>query len=127
MIPDFLKDNTTIVKNHTLKTHIFCILLRIIIGLLVISNNIPKKILQILCIFIIITFTYKFFKLTHIWKVYLRTVLSYSIVLFLISKYDNTYNSVAGSIIIVDSLMGLQSRHIFEQIGYVLTKSKIVN
>lgn len=120
MIPESLRDNTTIIKNHTLKTHIFCILLRIIIGLLIITNKLPIKLIQILCIFIIITFTYKFFKLEHIWKVYLRTVLSYSIVLFLVSKYDNQYNNVAGTIIIIDSLMGLQSRHIFEQIGYVM-------
>lgn len=120
MIPEVLRDNTTIVKNHTLKTHIFCILLRISIGLLLITNNIPKNIIQILSLFIIITFTYKFFKIEHIWKVYLRTVLSYAIVLFLVTKYDDRYYNVAGTIIIVDALMGLQSRHIFEQIGYVM-------
>lgn len=120
MIPESLRDNTTIVKNHTLKTHIFCILLRISIGLLLMTNNIPKRIIQILSLFIIVTFTYKFFKIEHIWKVYLRTVLSYAIVLFLVTKYNDTYYNVAGTIIIIDALMGLQSRHIFEQIGYVM-------
>lgn len=120
MIPEVLRDNTTIVKNHTLKTHIFCILLRISIGLLLITNNIPKNIIQILSLFVIITFTYKFFKIEHIWKVYLRTVLSYAIVLFLVTKYNDRYYNVAGTIIIIDALMGLQSRHIFEQIGYVM-------
>lgn len=122
MIPDLLKDNTTIIKNHTLKTHIFCILLRIIIGLLIITDKISKNIIQLLCLFIILTFTYKFFKINHIWKVYLRTVLSYAIVLFITTKYDNKYNSVSGTIIIIDSLMGLQSRHIFNQIGFLLSK-----
>ncbi len=120
MIPEVLRDNTTIVKNHTLKTHIFCILLRISIGLLLITNNIPKNIIQILSLFIIIMFTYKFFKIEHIWKVYLRTVLSYAVVLFLVTKYNDRYYNVAGTIIIIDALMGLQSRHIFEQIGYVM-------
>ena len=120
MIPEVLRDNTTIVKNHTLKTHIFCILLRISIGLLLITNNIPKNIIQILSLFVIITFTYKFFKIEHIWKVYLRTVLSYAVVLFLVTKYNDRYYNVAGTIIIIDALMGLQSRHIFEQIGYVM-------
>jgi len=120
MIPEQIRDNTTIVKNHTLKTHIFCILLRIIIGLSIITNSIPKNIIQILSLFVIITFTYKFFKIEHIWKVYLRTVLSYAIVLFLVTKYNDKYNNVAGTIIIIDALMGLQSRHIFEQIGYVM-------
>ena len=120
MIPEVLRDNTTIVKNHTLKTHIFCILLRISIGLLLITNNIPKNIIQILSLFVIITFTYKFFKIEHIWKVYLRTVLSYAVVFFLVTKYNDRYYNVAGTIIIIDALMGLQSRHIFEQIGYVM-------
>jgi len=127
MIPESLRDNTTIVKNHTLKTHIFCILLRIIIGLSIITNSIPKNIIQILSLFVIITFTYKFFKIEHIWKVYLRTVLSYAIVLFLVTKYNDKYNNVAGTIIIIDALMGLQSRHIFEQIGYVMKQIKLTN
>lgn len=120
MIPELLRDNTTIVKNHTLKTHIFCILLRICIGLLIITDNVPTKIIQLLSFFVVLMFTYKFFKLPNIWKVYLRTVLFYSIVFFLITKFDNKYNNVAGTLIIVDALMGLQSRHIFEQIGKVL-------
>ena len=120
MIPEVLRDNTTIVKNHTLKTHIFCILLRIVLGLLIISNKISLNIIQILSLFVVITFTYKFFKLSHIWKVYMRTVLSYAIVLFLVAYYKDKYLNVAGTIIIVDALMGLQSRHIFEQIGNLL-------
>lgn len=120
MIPESLRDNTTIVKNHSLKIYIFCILLRIVIGLLLVTNNMPKRIILILSLFIIVTFTYKFFKIEHIWKVYLRTVLSYAIVLFLVTKYNDTYYNVAGTLIIIDALMGLQSRHIFEQIGYVM-------
>jgi TRAP-type C4-dicarboxylate transport system permease large subunit len=122
MIPELLRDNTTIIKNHTIKTHIFCILLRIIIGLLIITDNIPKVVIQLLCLFVIIVFLYKFFKIEHIWKVYLRTVLTYGIVLFLVTQYNKKYNIVAGTLIIIDSLLGLQSRHIFEQIGFLLTK-----
>jgi hypothetical protein len=122
MIPELLRDNTTIIKNHTIKTHIFCILLRIIIGLLIITDNMPKFVIQLLCLFVIIVFLYKFFKIEHIWKVYLRTVLTYGIVLFLVTQYNKKYNIVAGTLIIIDSLLGLQSRHIFEQIGFLLTK-----
>lgn len=122
MIPEKLKDNTTIIKNHTLKTHIFCILLRIFIGILIITDNLSKGIIQLLTIFVIISFGSKFFKLPNVWKVYLRTVLAYSIVLFLVTKYDKKYNNIAGTIIIIDALMGLQSRHIFEKIGLVLQK-----
>jgi hypothetical protein len=120
MIPELLRDNTTIVKNHSLKTHIFCILLRISIGLLIITDKISKNIIQLLSLFVVLMFAYKFFKLPNVWKVYMRTVLFYTIVLFLVTKYDNKYNNIAGTLIIVDALMGLQSRHIFEQIGKVL-------
>lgn len=120
MIPENLRDNTTIVKNHSIKTHIFCILLRIIIGLLIITNSMPKNVIQIICIIIILMFSYKFVAVPNVWKVYLRTIISYAVVLFLITKYDDKYNSVAGTIIIMDSLMGLQSRHIFEKIGFLI-------
>lgn len=119
MIPEILRDKTTLIKNHTLKTYIFCILLRISIGLLVIANKIPITILQILSIFVIVMFLYKFIKIEKIWKNYLRTVLIYSIVLFLITKFNTKYIELAGLLIIFDSLMGLQSYHTFNQIGYL--------
>jgi TRAP-type C4-dicarboxylate transport system permease large subunit len=121
MIPAKLQDTTTLIKNHTLKTHIFCIILRIAIGLLIITDNLSKSIIQVLSFFVIAMFLYKFFKLQNVWKVYMRTVISYMIVLFLTTKYGNKYNSVAGTIIIFDALMGLQSRHIFEKIGDVIS------
>jgi len=119
MIPEILRDKTTIIKNHTLKTYIFCVLLRISIGLLVIANKIPVTILQILSIFVIVTFLLKFIKIEKIWKNYLRTVLVYAIILFLITKYKSRYIELAGLLIIFDSLMGLQTYHNFNQIGYL--------
>jgi hypothetical protein len=120
MISEILRDKTTIIKNHTLKTYIFCILLRISIGLLIITDKIPISILQILSIFVVITFLYKFFKIEKIWKNYLRTVLIYAIVLFLITKFNKKYIELCGLLIIFDALMGLQSYHTFYQIGYLL-------
>ena len=120
MIPEILRDKTTIIKNHTLKTYIFCILLRILFGLLTMTNKIPISILQIISIIIIVMFSYKFIKIEKIWKNYLRTILIYSIILFIITKFDTKYIEIAGLLIIVDALMGLQSYHIFNQIGYLL-------
>jgi hypothetical protein len=120
MIPEILRDKTTIIKNHTLKTYIFCILLRITIGLAVIMNFVPKLILQILSIFVITMFLYKFIKIEKIWKNYLRTVLIYLIILFLITKFDTKYIELCGLLIIFDALMGLQTYHTFNQIGYLL-------
>jgi hypothetical protein len=119
MIPEILRDKTTIIKNHTLKTYIFCILIRILLGLLTIVKLIPITIIQILSIFVIVTFLYKFFKIQKIWKNYLRTVLIYSIVLFLVTKFNTKYIELAGLLIIFDSLMGLQTYHNFNQIGYL--------
>ena len=121
MIPEILRDKTTMIKNHTLKTYIFCILLRIAIGLAVIFKVIPVAILQILSIFIVVTFLYKFMKIEIIWKNYLRTVLIYAIVLFLITKFNTKYIELCGLLIIFDALMGLQSYHTFNQIGYLFT------
>ena len=85
-----------------------------------ITDKLPTKIIIILAVFIVIAFSYKFYKLPNVWKVYLRTVLVYFIVLILSLKYNNRYNNISGTLIIVDALMGLQSRHIFDRIGLLL-------
>jgi hypothetical protein len=116
-IPSIFSDNTTTIKNHSIKTHIFCILLRLIIGFLIINNTLPRELILILSALIVTFFTYKYFKLPLVWKVYLRTVLVYLTVFVLIFKYHDKYRLVCGTLIMVDSLMGLQSRHIFERLS----------
>ena len=120
MIPDLLQDKTTIVYPHSLKTHIWCILLRCLIGFGIITNKIPTLVILLLSLFIAIGFTFKYFKLPNVWKVYERTVLVYSIVFLLTVVYKEKYNWLSGTLIIVDALMGMQSRHIFEKIGLVI-------
>ena len=116
-IPEILRDNTTIVKNHSIKTHIFCILLRILLGILIINKTLPINIILLLSLFVMVTFGYKYFKLPNVWKVYLRTVLIYFTVFVLIFKYGDDYRQVCGTLLIVDAMMGLQSRHIFERLA----------
>jgi hypothetical protein len=116
-IPEIFRDNTTIIKNHSIKTHIVCILLRIILGILVINKTLSINLIILLSLFVITMFGYKYFKLPNVWKVYFRTVLIYSIVLILTLKYGDNYRQISGTLIIVDSLMGLQSRHIFERLS----------
>lgn len=120
MIPEILRDGTTIIKNHTIKTYIFCILLRIIIGLLTMTDNLSVLIIQLLSIFVIIFFTYKFIKVSNIWKVYLRTILAYSVILLLSFLYGDKYMNICGLLIIVDALMGLQSYYVFDKIGFLI-------
>jgi hypothetical protein len=119
MIPEIYRDNTTIVKNHPMRNHVGCVIIRIGLGILVLNNTIPTKILAILCLFIVATFGNKFYKLQNVWKVYIRTVLVYATIGLLILLYDNKYTSLYGTLIIVDALMGLQSRHIFERLSLI--------
>jgi hypothetical protein len=127
MIPERLIDLTTVFekqnKIHTLYTHLGCVLLRIILGLLIyykVKGFKSYTLVSILCILVITFFGNKvFITQNKTWKVYIRTVLFYSIGLIINSTdyhilkiYDKQSRNVAGLIIIFDALMGLQSRHI---------------
>jgi hypothetical protein len=127
MIPERLEDPYTITyqkgERHTTYTHLGCVLLRIILGLLIYFKiGIFKNILFLLCLFliVIILFSNKLYKTkNNTWKVYIRTILFYliSLLINILEHYKyNIFNSQirnnAGLLIIIDSLMGLQSRHI---------------
>ncbi len=120
MIPEIYKDNTTIKKDHTQYTHLFCVLLRITIGSLLILNKIPNIVIIILSVLTVIMFLNKFLKLQNVWKVYMRTVLVYGLVAVSSLIYKEKYNNLAGLLIIVDALMGLQSRHHFDRLGLLV-------
>lgn len=66
----------------------------------------------VLCLGVVIMFAARFAKYSAmdqiVWKVYLRTVVAYATAGTLI--YNNKYE-YAGLLVIVDALMGLQSRH----------------
>jgi hypothetical protein len=106
-IPDRLIDKTTIYRKHTVWTHLFCVLLRIALGISVILNKTSSDFIIWLAYFVIFTFGYKFLYNNNTWKVYGRTMLIYTIVLFFI----NTNRDISGIFIIIDALMGFQSRH----------------
>lgn len=124
---DIYQDNTTLL-NHTLATHMFCIVLRTLIGINIINNNISKSVLTGLCIIVLVVFGIKYIKLPNVWKVYSRTLFIYALILTLMYtrnyKYtyleQNDFNKLAGSIIIVDAIMAIQSRHIFDRISLLL-------
>ncbi len=116
-IPNIFIDKMNINKNNNTFTHLFCIILRIVIGLLIINGVLKNEYIYILSIFIVSFFMYKFIVNKDTWKVYLRTIITYCLVIYF--TYNNLM-SQAGIVIIVDSLMGLQSRHIFDQLGKIL-------
>lgn len=114
-IPDRLQDKNTYYyktknKNHPLINYLGCVILRISIGLLIFNKILPNIVIYILSILIIIFFTDKFLNSPSTWKNYPRTVLVYSILpIFTKQKTDHNYG---GLLIIIDALMGLQSRYI---------------
>ncbi len=127
MIPERLNDLTTVFeknkKHHTTLTHLGCVLLRILLGLLIYFKVKFFKnpiFLFILYTIIISLFSYKLvITKNQTWKVYLRTILLYliNIIINLLDKYkykiyDNQIRNVSGLLIILDGIMGLQSRHI---------------
>jgi hypothetical protein len=118
-MPTHLEDTTTALyskgRKHTVFTYLFCIIIRIILGLLIYYKvSIFKYLIFLIPLFLsFIIFTgYKFNKTQNkTWKVYLRTLLVsvISIIISILNKNEN--NNISGLLIIIDSLLGLQSRH----------------
>lgn len=115
---DLLVDKTTYIPNHPMATHLGCVLLRCTLGciaMLVPQNKITyhvKIAFIVISMIVCILFGYKYFSNSlnqnPIWKVYMRTTITYAMSALLIwfDKY-----SEAGMLMTVESLMGLQSRH----------------
>lgn len=117
-IADELTDHGTILyPNHTVFTHLGCVLLRTFIGIKLISPE-PKSdacLRNIIIIMIISMFIFGMKYFSHVilrdtiyWKCYLRMLVAYSSALCLIFMGQQNF---AGLIIITDALMGMNSRH----------------
>jgi hypothetical protein len=105
----------TFPDGHTQFSHLFCILLRIFIGILILSGSLDKKYIIYLCLFIIIIFGSKFIFIKNnkdtTWKNYLKIVISYLTIL-IIQSYDiDNKNTISGLLIIVDAMISQQTRH----------------
>lgn len=105
-IPSRLVDKTTQYNEHNVYTHLFCILIRISLGLYLISSSDVSPMILYLLIAIILMFAIKFNK-SETWKCYLRTVIAYTTAYILLSNGKKDY---AGLIIITDALLAVQSR-----------------
>lgn len=119
-IPTPLLDPTTLVSGHTIWTHMPCLLLRTGIALSILTGRMSSTTVQLLSLATVVVFGSKFFSLPNVWKVYLRTVFVYAIVLGLFFFYGDKYRTVSATLIMVDVLMAIQSRHIFNQIGKLM-------
>jgi len=116
-IPERLRDDSlSSTKNNTSLLFIFCIFIRIMLGILVFYNIIPSIVIYLLSAFIIVAFSYKSYYNKKTWKNYLRTIISYILVIIftILNNYSsNKHNfNIGGIIIILDVLLGQQSRFI---------------
>ncbi len=115
-IDDNIVDHSTLLyPHHNVFTHMGCVLFRTTIGLTLMRDNLSPKIrmsIIYLMIIVLILFSSKYVSQVSngitTWKVYPRMIISYIAALYLLSKHKE---QSAGLLIIVDALMGLQSRH----------------
>jgi hypothetical protein len=114
-IPEHLRDSTTFLTQHSVWTHLFCVLLRCLLAMYLwtaYDSSRDRPFFTVLCITIITIFTFKYFNVRS-WKVFSRVVLVYTTILVVLHVVESERaKTVAGMLVIVDALMGLQSRYI---------------
>lgn len=110
-IADVVLDKTTMLyPNHTVYTHLGCVLIRICLGLVLLNSDlgtVHKKAFVCLFVAILLMFTVKYMTTKNVWKCYPRTLLAYSAGLVSLARGAP---SNAGILVIVDALLGVQSR-----------------
>ena len=114
-IADTITDKSLVYPYHTVFTHLGCVLLRTVVGVTLINPNLTdhtRKVIIMILVMAILLFGIKYIKLIKkdiiLWKSYLRMIVAYTSALYFIaSKQEN----LAGMIVIMDALIGLQSRH----------------
>lgn len=113
-IPARLTDSTTFLTNHTVWTHFVCVTIRCLVAFYLWKVYEPGRdrvAVTILCISILFIFTYKYFYVKS-WKVFARVVFVYSMVLAVLYTLSTEQaKTIAGLLIVMDAMMGLQSRY----------------
>lgn len=114
-MPENLEDKSLIMyPNHTQFTHMGCVLIRVVMGLLLASNICQKTRTTIIFIMtmVLIAFAIKYLNVFSedltLWKFYPRMLVAYSSALYLLHQKKD---GLAGIVIIADALIGFQSRY----------------
>jgi len=118
-IPDHLVDKSLVSGIYAPYVYIFCIFLRFILGYLILNKKINNIFIYLLSAFVILIFSNKRNKFIKnnikTWKLYGRTIGAYSLLIiftyFNINLKQKDYN-IGGLIIIIDALLGVESRYI---------------
>lgn len=122
-----ISDPTVQNISHNMYAHIGCVMLRCALGSVLILSP-PNKVKckyrwLLLCGMVILIFGSKYIRFIYsnrvVWKSYLRTITAYAIAAGMIQK--NKFD-IAGTIIIMDALAGIQSRHTAHVISYMHPK-----
>ena len=114
-LPQHLIDKTTLIRNHSVYAHFGCVALRCLLGLYLITLYKGRRVEFGLFVAVLGTalalFHYKSLFAKKTWKVYSRTVLTLTIVsILLLFAEKDAAKLVGGTLLIVDAMMGLQSR-----------------
>ena len=99
--------------HHNVLTHLGCVMLRVGIGMAVITVDIKKenkKKIAVMFFVFALVFLFKYIKTMNVplWKSYIRPVLAYTLsgILVLLDKKE-----LAGMLFLTDTLSSIQARH----------------
>ena len=116
-MPDELEDKGLVnYPNHTMLTHLGCVLIRTCMGVALTNPTLSHKArTRIIFIMLMAIFVFGMKYINKIvlegnlmWKFYPRMIAIYSVALYLILKKRE---SLAGILVIVDAMIGFQTRH----------------
>lgn len=114
-IADDLEDQSLLLyPNHSIYTHMGCIALRTGIAIALMNPTLSSQTRNALLVIIIVAFVVfaiKYLRTANvaIWKSYPRMLIAYGTAAYLVHTHRESY---AGMLILVDALMGVQSRHL---------------
>lgn len=127
-LPPVLIDNTL---RAPVWTYLLCIVLRVSMGLVLLLSkwHLLHQIIMVVLLFPLLGLGFKFYKLgLHIWKDYARHLILIGIAVLLLALSFRQHNDwlvkPAGLLVILDAVMGWQTRFITSNMWYVMTTSK---
>ncbi len=117
-------DHSLIVKRHNAYTHMGCVMLRSAIGLSLLAPAVDAKrrrTVSFVLVIALIIFSYKyiFHNVVHgrvFWKNYPRFIMMAAMALYLL---NTNRPQMAGIIIIIDAMMGLDTRHTAAVVSHI--------
>lgn len=126
IVDELVDESLRLYPNHTIFTHLGCVLLRLLMGMCLIESSKYNGVILVVLALAIISFGSKYLRIARankkiLWKFYPRMVLAYSMAVYYIKTGRPR---VAGLLVIVDALMGFQSRHMASVTSFAIETEK---